>query len=292
MVTFAPLDPERLTRRYHRRWHARHGFYAAAMRLEEATDERGRLRGEPAQAPRLLGAPGHVWASAARHATKWALAAARREWARAAHHEHRVRYLLTYVRRTAALTRRSRPGLLAEAAAFGATHLERRARGSNMSPARLVVAHAIIALLVAGSAYDIATGREHWPLSPYPMFSSAEESRTLDSLIVRGVEDDGSGRELALREAAFIAPFDQCRITTALQRAASMTDGGGRLHAMLSDTLARYEAARESGAHDGPPLRAIRLYRAHWTLRPDGSNVDRPDRATLVDEASIARSLR
>ena len=39
LVTFAPVDPERMTRRYHRQWHEQHGRNAARMRLEEVTDE-------------------------------------------------------------------------------------------------------------------------------------------------------------------------------------------------------------------------------------------------------------
>jgi len=62
--------------------------------------------------------------------------------------------------------------------------------------------------------------------------------------------------------------------------------------ALHPDSLARYEAQRERGAHDGPPLRAVRLYDAHWTLESDARNVDRPDRVHLVDEVSAPAAGR
>jgi glycosyltransferase involved in cell wall biosynthesis len=292
LVTFAPVDPARLTRRYHRRWHTRHGYFAAAMELEEAIDERGQLRGEASSVARLLGSPGYVYANAASHARSWAAASVRRQRARAAHHEHRIRYLMAYLWRTAALTRRTRPSLPREMTAFALSHLRRRAGALNMSAVRLIGAHAVIAVIVAGAAYDITTGQEHWPFSPYPMFSSVERASTLDSLVLAGVADDGSGREIPLRDVAAIAPFDQCRLTTALERAASAADGGARLHAMLEDCLARYEAGRQGGAHDGPPLRAVRVYDAHWALQPDASNVDSPDSKRLLDEAAVVPVAR
>jgi len=55
LVTLAPIDQRRMTRHYHRRWHARHGHHAATMRLEEATDAAGQLRATPPDTPRLLG---------------------------------------------------------------------------------------------------------------------------------------------------------------------------------------------------------------------------------------------
>jgi hypothetical protein len=147
-----------------------------------------------------------------------------------------------------------------------------------------VTAQALVALLMAGSLFDIVTGQEHWPFSPYPMFSSVESSRTLDSLLLVGVPADPGAPEFPLRAAAYIAPFDQCRLNTALLRARSARDEGARLHAMLEDCFRRYEDQRRRGAHDGPPLRAVRVYDAHWELAADAGNADAPDRTHLLDE--------
>jgi GT2 family glycosyltransferase len=284
LVTFAPIDPARLSRQYHRRWHERRGRYAARMRLEEAIDEQGRLRPKPVGTPRLFGSPGHVYIDGWRHAKAWALARVRRDDARAAHHEHRVRYLASYVRQTIRLSRRSGLPLLGDSARFVGHQVQRRANAVNMSVLRLAVAHLLVALLVAGSAYDILTGTEHWPFSPYPMFSVVQRSPTLESLMIRGVTDEADAREIPLREGSMIGPFDQCRLNTAITRAHNQADGAPRVQAMLQDCLVRYEAARQRGDHDGPPLKAIRLYDAYWTLDPDARNSDTPDRATLVQQ--------
>jgi glycosyltransferase involved in cell wall biosynthesis len=292
LVTVAPVDEHRMTRSYHRQWHARHGYHAATMRLEEATDEHGQLRASPPNALRLLGTPGYIFTDGLRHALRWVTASLRRRSTRAAHHEHRVRYLVAYIRHTATLSRGVRPGLLTDVSQFAAGHVQRRAESVNMTRFRLAAAHLLVLLLVAGSMWDIATGTEHWPLSPYPMFSSVERTRTLDSLVLSGVPDDPTAEELPLRDAAYIAPFDQCRLTTALQRARSIQDGGVRLRAMLADSLLRYETQRERGAHDGPALRAVRVYAAHWTLTPDAANVDAPDSKILLDEVVVRRTAQ
>ena len=53
-----------------------------------------------------------------------------------------------------------------------------------MSPARVRVVNVALALLIAGSLIDIATGREHWPFSPYAMFAVSAPSRTVSKLIL------------------------------------------------------------------------------------------------------------
>ena len=157
-----------------------------------------------------------------------------------------------------------------------------------MSAARYVAAHILIALVVLGSAYDIATGTEHWPFSPYPMFSAVEKSPTLDSLVLTGVTADGAMLEVPLRDRSFLDPFDQCRLVTAFQRVRARSDADSHLRAMLKDSLLRYERRRQAGAHDGPALRSIRLYVAHWTLDASARNVDTPDVRTLLGEVAVA----
>lgn len=287
LVAFAHIDPERLTPGYHRRWHARHGHFAAAMRIEESVNERGELRVTSEDTVRFCGTPGHVFADAARQARAW-LAAAFRFDARARHYEHRLRYLHAYVRRTARLTRSTRRAVPLDGAAFVTAHVGRRARSVRMSAARYAMAHLVVAAVVLGSAYDIATGTEHWPFSPYPMFSAVERSYTLDSLIVMGVAADATRTEVPLRDRSLIDPFDQCRLITAFQRVRGGTDDGARLRMMLGDSLRRYEQRRQAGAHDGPALGAIRLYAAHWTLDAHARNVDTPDTRVLIGEVAVA----
>jgi glycosyltransferase involved in cell wall biosynthesis len=61
LVTWAPVDPERTTKAYHRRWHTGHGsFYAV---LNDPEWERSRFS--------LLGVPGHLYRKTMGHAISW-----------------------------------------------------------------------------------------------------------------------------------------------------------------------------------------------------------------------------
>lgn len=282
LVVFAPVEPRRLTRAYHRRWHAQRGYYGALLGLEELHDSTGTLRRSRHETPRLLGAPGYVYRSLLRDVRGWCRSVRTRDAAAAAHHEDRAHYLASYLRHTSALSRSSRPPAVLDALRFSRNLINRQARHARMPLVRFLGAHALIAILLGWSAWDTLLGREHWPFSPYPMFSNVERSYTLDSLQLRGVTAGGEAREVVVRDGGMIAPFDQCRIITAMQRVA--TASPRRLDAMLGDALSRYERARQEGRHDGPALTSLRVYRAQWQLRPDASNADSPERATMLAE--------
>ena len=61
LITRAWIDPERLTKTYHRRWHTGHGHFYAVMNDPEW--ERSSFR--------LLGVPGHLYREAATNAVGW-----------------------------------------------------------------------------------------------------------------------------------------------------------------------------------------------------------------------------
>jgi hypothetical protein len=151
-----------------------------------------------------------------------------------------------------------------------------------MSSARRAVVNVAIIALIAGSFYDIVMDREHWPFSQYPMFSGVWRAPSFTWLRLFGVTADG--REFALDENRFIAPFDQSRLPKALKRILDGRDGDARVHTALSDCLAQYEELRRQRRHDGPQLAALRLYELEWTIDPDAANVDRPDRQTFIAE--------
>jgi hypothetical protein len=147
---------------------------------------------------------------------------------------------------------------------------------------RRAVVNAVLAALLAGSAYDVATDQEHWPFSQYPMFSGVWRSPTFTWLRLFGVTADG--REFPLDSNRFIAPFDQSRLPKALKRILGGRDGPARVRTALADCLARYEELRQQKSHEGPPLAALRLYELEWTIDPDAANVDRPDHRVFVAE--------
>lgn len=149
--------------------------------------------------------------------------------------------------------------------------------------------HALIAVIAAGHLYDIATGREHWPFSPYPMYSHLLREWTLTTPRLYGVRRDGGG-ELPLWATVYLEPFDQARLLQAVQAMWPERDGRARVASALADCLARYERRRASGEHDGPPLAGLRYYYLHWTLDAAARNVDRPDHRELVAEVAATEN--
>lgn len=152
-----------------------------------------------------------------------------------------------------------------------------------MSKRRLLLVHAVIALLICGSLYDIITGSEHWPFSPYPMYSGVQRERSLSSQWLFGVVEEEPYREIPIRGYQYIQPFDQTRLTLALIRARGNSNKQ-LLNQALRDCLVRYERLRLAGLHDGPPLRGLKIYELEWKLDPKASNLNEPYRRTLLAE--------
>jgi glucosyl-dolichyl phosphate glucuronosyltransferase len=83
IVIHAAVQPDRLERAYHRRWHTGHGHFQALMRpayLEESNTGR------------LFDVPAHMYRSAVRDAASWAMATLRRQEADAFSREVRLRF--------------------------------------------------------------------------------------------------------------------------------------------------------------------------------------------------------
>lgn len=265
LVVYAPVDPVRLTKRYHRAWHSRHGRYSALMRGEELIDATGELRASGADGLRLVGVPRHVYAELCRAVWRSAAATVQGDRPLRLRCAYHARYLRAYIARTIGRT------------VGDVAHRER------MSLRRFVFVHALLAVLIGGSLYDIRTGREHWPLSPYAMFSIVAPEPSLRCLRIVGVVADGPEQEIPLLDEPLIRPFDQCRLTSALSRTFTSPRRRSAIHEQLRDCFDRYEARRAAGEHDGPQIQAVRLYEMFWTFDADAANVSAPDSKRLVD---------
>ena len=152
-----------------------------------------------------------------------------------------------------------------------------------MGRARRALINLFLLTLLAGSLFDIAVDREHWPFSQYPMFSGVWSASTFSWLRLFGV--DAEGREISLAGNEYVAPFDQSRLPKAFKR---MMESGDldRVRAGIADCLRRYEELRRDRRHEGPPIVAMRLYELEWTIDPRAANVDRPDRSRLIAEVT------
>lgn len=122
-----------------------------------------------------------------------------------------------------------------------------------------------LTLLVAGTGHEVVTGKEHWPFSPYPMFSHVETADRVERWRLVGVTADGTRHPL--RDAAELAPLGEARLRAAFRRLED--DPSARARA-LADVAGRYEERRRAGDHGGPRLDALVLERWTWRLDPGG----------------------
>jgi glycosyltransferase involved in cell wall biosynthesis len=84
----ADVQPDRLRKAYHRRWHAGHARFSAMMGTERISDDMPELFGMPACFIRLI-----AW-----HVAGWVKATAGGREALAFRHENKIRFLINYAR--------------------------------------------------------------------------------------------------------------------------------------------------------------------------------------------------
>jgi len=135
-----------------------------------------------------------------------------------------------------------------------------------------------------GHLVEILTRREHWPFARYHMYSTPQRDYAYRQIRLYGVTDELPSGELPWLASAYIWPFDQSRLIYALNRLRNANEDPGRLTNALNDLLERYECRRLRGQHDGPPVRALRLYENRWHLDPGGDPDAEPERRTLLLE--------
>ena len=160
---------------------------------------------------------------------------------------------------------------------------------------RVWVVYGVLFVIVGGHLVEVVTQREHWPFSPYQMWSTPSTSWDLTHFELRGVTDEPQPREIDLYESQYLYPLPSRFMNLHLIEAAKDTRKGktSRQEAVTRNTLAHYEKRRNAGEHHGPPLKAIRLYQFDWTMDKDASNAKKPDRVTLLyDSADPAAAQR
>ena len=102
MKVFAAVQPERLTKRYHREWHSNIGRCNARMQLPERTASDGSVLPEVPPFARLSGVPRFAVRQLATEALEWFKASARRSESEAFWHETQARTLVSYMRESRA----------------------------------------------------------------------------------------------------------------------------------------------------------------------------------------------
>jgi glucosyl-dolichyl phosphate glucuronosyltransferase len=98
MKAFAAVQPERLTKAYHRQWHSNTGRSNARMELAELTARDGLLQPTAPSFARLMGVPRFAVRQLAREALHWLRAAAHRSESETFWHEVQARTIVGYMR--------------------------------------------------------------------------------------------------------------------------------------------------------------------------------------------------
>jgi hypothetical protein len=159
-----------------------------------------------------------------------------------------------------------------------------RYRVAPMAKQRIWLFCLLAAIITGGSLFDLLRDSEHWPFSPYSMYSSLVTSPTLTTLRMYGVTEGESQTEFPLSDNRYLQPFDNSRFPSAIDDIIRDPKRRYLLDDAVRDCLLRYEALRRAGLHNGPPLQAIRLYRVFWALDSRARNVDQPDRKDFIVE--------
>ncbi|MDB5295794.1 MAG: hypothetical protein JWO31_1777, partial [Phycisphaerales bacterium] len=172
--------------------------------------------------------------------------------------------------------------------------------------------YGVLAVLVGGHLVEVATQREHWPFSPYQMWSVPSRSWDVSREMLRGVTDEPTPREVPLVPSQHFYPVQYQTVVVQLQHAArsvgemrkaeveaaELAAAGKPADAakrkadakraeadrIVGGLLKLYEARRATGGHAGPPLRAIRLYQVTWTMDKTASAASRanPTKTALL----------
>jgi glycosyltransferase involved in cell wall biosynthesis len=127
IVVAADVTPDRLEKRYHRRWHRGHGRHCAMMRLRELVPADLGPMSEPDDIVTLFGAPAFVYADLIRTAVLWLKAVCHRsDWRFYFHQFHHLWSYLSTSRRLA-LANNNRRSVPVELWRFLRSYLGKRA---------------------------------------------------------------------------------------------------------------------------------------------------------------------
>ena len=72
---------------------------------------------------------------------------------------------------------------------------------------RVGLVYAVLFVIVAGHLVEVVTQREHWPFSPYQMWSIPSTSWDLTHYELRGVTDEPTPREIDLYQSQYLYPL-------------------------------------------------------------------------------------
>jgi hypothetical protein len=150
-----------------------------------------------------------------------------------------------------------------------------------MSTAERLLAYVAIVGVLTGTVAAMVSGAEMFPFSSYPMYSSVTRAPVELGRFVGVVHDsDGSEREIAISRAAYLYPFSERTLRSAVSRIVR-EDGRDAAARALADELAVYNA--RVATHGGAHLDGLRYYT--MILKSGGSGELVAERGPLVVES-------
>ena len=152
-----------------------------------------------------------------------------------------------------------------------------------MGRQRVLLVNCIIVFIISASIFDIVTDREHWPFSPYAMYSNIQ-GRNFKWIRLFGVTQQG---EIPLAGIQFLSSFDEPRLVTAFRRMKKRPNNHQLLNKALHYYRDRYEALRLSRTHTGPPLQGVRFYDITLDLDAWVQNRNQPTSMRLLDQIML-----
>ena len=145
---------------------------------------------------------------------------------------------------------------------------------------RRALPNLLIVGLLGCAAFEVVTGREHWPFSPYPMFAEAETPETVTRVRVIGTDADGV--EVPFVSGAQTPPLDPIRLRSALTK---LTRGEPEdLRRAAWALLVRHDAAV-----DGRPLAGLRIERV---VLPLGLSLSQAEMAEPIERETLVAVRR
>ena len=156
----------------------------------------------------------------------------------------------------------------------------------SMSSTRWFVVLSFLVLTLGLTLFDIAFYQEHWPISPYGMYSYSKrwpgpEVTRFRLYAVVGLGDDV---EIHLRHHSL--NIDPLKVESRLGSLYARDQNGLILIAMRS-VLQSCEIERQISAVIRPKVKEVRLYKEEWDkMDADAGNTNKPDRRVLVARVS------
>ena len=150
---------------------------------------------------------------------------------------------------------------------------------------RRLTVYGVIFIVLFGSLFDIFFRMEHWPFSPYYMYSNVQPD-TFGWNMLYGIT--ANEEEFPLSDeisTQYFHPYDNDKVAMGIFWLNNKPDREILLERALDAIIQRYETNREAGRHNGPLLQGVRVYHEEWDMDPSMKNKgNMPDRRTQLME--------